>query len=74
MQYLQDNEYTNNAEALRQIQGLEAVGVHGAWIPIYNYTDAIGMTQTEKLALNQAVRGSYGDGKDAISAIEKTLS
>jgi hypothetical protein len=63
MQYPQDNEYKNNAEALREIQGLEAVGVHGAWMPVYNYAEAIGMTQAEKLDLNQAVRGSYGMGK-----------
>jgi hypothetical protein len=74
MQYLQDNEYKNNAEALRKIQGLEEVGIHGAWMPIYNYADAIGMTQTEKNGLLPEIRGSYGDGKDAISDIEKALS
>ncbi|MFH9861716.1 hypothetical protein [Streptomyces sp. NPDC017202] len=74
MQYLQDNEYKNDPEALRKVQGLEAVGEHGAWLPVYNYADAIGMTQEEKLVLNREIEGSYRDGKDAISDAEKVSS
>jgi hypothetical protein len=71
MQYLQDNEYKNDPEALRVVQGLEKAGERGAWTPVYNYADAIGMTQVEKLELSPQIEGSYRDGKDAISDAEK---
>ncbi|OQD52483.1 hypothetical protein BM536_030305 [Streptomyces phaeoluteigriseus] len=70
-QYLEDSAYKNDAEALRTVQGLEAVGEHGAWLPVYNYANQIGMTQVEILDLNRQIEGSYGDGKDAISNAEK---
>lgn len=71
MQYIQDNEYKNDPEALRAVQGLKRAGERGAWTPVYNYADAIGMTQAEKLELNPQIEGSYRDGKDAISDAEK---
>jgi hypothetical protein len=70
-QYLEDSAYKNDAEALRTVQGLEAVGEHGAWLPVYNYANQIGMTQVEILDLNRQIEGSYGDGKDAISNAEQ---
>jgi hypothetical protein len=71
LEYLQDNEYKNDPEALKEIQGLEAVGERGAWVPVYNYADAIGMTQAEKLVLNREIEGSYSVGKNAVSDAEK---
>ncbi|MDQ0685982.1 hypothetical protein QFZ56_004945 [Streptomyces achromogenes] len=71
LQYLEDNEYKNDPEALRSVQGLEAAGERGAWVPVNNYADTIGMTQAEKLELNREIEGSYRDGKDAISDAEK---
>ncbi|MFE9676184.1 hypothetical protein ACFYO5_18935 [Streptomyces sp. NPDC006259] len=71
MQYMEDSAYKNDAEALRAVQGLEDVGEHGAWLPVYNYANQIGMTQAEILDLNRQIEGSYGDGKDAISDAEK---
>lgn len=71
LQYLEDNEYKNHPEALQEVQRLEDVGERGAWTPVYNYADAIGMTQAEKLVLNREIEGSYRDGKDAISDAEK---
>jgi hypothetical protein len=53
------------------VQGLEKAGERGAWTPVYNYADAIGMTQVEKLELSPQIEGSYRDGKDAISDAEK---
>lgn len=73
-EYLEANEYKNDPEALRKVQGLEAVGERGAWVPVSNYADAIGMSQTEKDQLNREIEGSYRDGKDAISDAEKVSS
>ncbi|MFI9170745.1 hypothetical protein [Streptomyces lincolnensis] len=74
LQYLEDKQYKNDPEALRRVQGLEHVGERGAWVPISNYADAIGMTLTEKNVLNREIEGSYRDGKDAISDAEKVSS
>ncbi|MFJ4624347.1 hypothetical protein [Streptomyces sp. NPDC088812] len=71
MQYLQDNEYKNDPQALQEVQNLETVGERGVWVPVSNYADAIGMTQQEKDALVTEIEGSYRDGKDAISDAEK---
>lgn len=50
---------------------MRAVGERGAWVPVSNYADAIGITQQEKDVLNREIEGSYRDGKDAISDAEK---
>lgn len=71
LQYLEDNEYKNDPEALRQVQTLEKVGERGAWVPFSNYADAVGMSAEEKNALLPGIEGSYRDGKDAISDNEK---
>jgi hypothetical protein len=74
MDYLQDNEHKNGAKALQEVQGLEAVGERGAWVPVSNYADAVGMTEREKDALTPQIEGSYRDGKDAVSDTLKALS
>ncbi|MBG0852810.1 hypothetical protein I2W78_13410 [Streptomyces spinoverrucosus] len=74
MEYLQDNEYKNGARALEEVQGLEAVGERGAWVPVSNYADAVGMTVREKDALTPVIEGSYRDGKDAVSDAWKAFS
>ncbi|MGX1132847.1 hypothetical protein RKD49_005037 [Streptomyces glaucescens] len=74
MEYLQDNEVTNGAKALEKVQGLEAVGERGAWVPVSNYADAVGMDVREKDALNSQIEGSYRDGKDAVSDAWKAFS
>jgi hypothetical protein len=74
IQYLEDHEFKNDPEALKAVQGLENVGERGAWTPVSNYADAIGMTQAEKDVLNREIENSYRDGKDAISDAEKVSS
>ncbi|MDG9716789.1 hypothetical protein [Streptomyces sp. DH24] len=74
LQYLEDNEYKNGARALQEVQGLEDVGERGAWVPVANYADAVGMSQSEKDVLNREIEHSYRDGKDAISDAEKVAS
>lgn len=71
LQYLKDNEFKNDPEALREVGDHEEIAEKAALSPVLRYADAAGMDLAEKDALAIAFEGSYRDGKKIISDAEK---
>ncbi|HWU10825.1 MAG TPA: hypothetical protein VN520_31485 [Streptomyces sp.] len=71
LQYLKDNEYKNDHEAVQGVQTHERIAERGAWIPVANYADTLGMTTEQKDVLSTRVEQSYQSGKDMVEDLEK---
>ncbi|MFC4607407.1 hypothetical protein ACFO9E_06205 [Streptomyces maoxianensis] len=71
LQYLKDQEYKNDPEALQNVQNHEAIAERGAWVPVSNYADTLGMTTDEKTTLNTRIEQAYQSGKDMAEDLEK---
>ncbi|MFE9723951.1 hypothetical protein ACFYQ5_10235 [Streptomyces sp. NPDC005794] len=71
LQYLKDNEYKNDHEAVQGVQTHEWIAERGAWTPVANYADTLGMTTEQKDVLSTRVEQSYQSGKDMVEDLEK---
>lgn len=71
LQYLKDNEYKNDHEAIQGVQTHEHIAERGAWIPVSNYADVIGMPTEKKDELITRIEQSYRSGKDMVEELEK---
>lgn len=71
LEYLKANEYNNDGQALREVQGLERVGMYGARLPASNYADAVGMTLAEKREFVREIGESHMYGRNIITGNEK---
>ncbi|WP_307057574.1 hypothetical protein [Streptomyces achromogenes] len=71
LQYLKDNEWNNDPEALQGTQTVREIGERGAWVPVQNYGHATNMTQDEMRELQPSIAGSYSDGRALVGDLEK---
>ncbi|WP_409471628.1 hypothetical protein [Streptomyces sp. HC307] len=71
LQYLKDNEWNNDADALRATQTVREIGERGAWVPVQNYGQTIGMSQDDMRELQPQIAGSYYDGRALAGDLEK---
>ncbi len=69
MDYLKDNEYKNDAEALGAVQGLERVGEWATVQPALRYAQNVGGIEMNDFV--DDIERSYRAGKDAVSSNEK---
>jgi hypothetical protein len=74
LQYLQDNEYKNDPEALAAVQDVEKIGERAVTQPVLQYSQATGMSTTEADDLVREIEQSYLAGKTVISNNEKVSS
>ncbi|MFI9548352.1 hypothetical protein ACIHAR_31315 [Streptomyces sp. NPDC052016] len=74
MEYLKDNEYKNDPEALLAVQDVEEIGERAVTQPVLNYAQATGMNNAESRALINEIEQSYLAGKTVISNNEKVSS
>jgi hypothetical protein len=74
LQYLQDNEYKNDPEALAAVQDVEKIGERAVTQPVLQYAQATGMSTTEADDLVREIEQSYLAGKTVISNNEKVSS
>jgi hypothetical protein len=74
MQYLQDNEYKNDPEALQAVQSVEQIGERAVTQPVLNYARSTNMDRAESDVLISEIEQSYLAGKTAISNNEKVSS
>lgn len=71
LQYLKDNEYNNDDEAMDAIQRTQQAGQRSAMVPLLNYAESVGMTVEEKRELIREAEYSYGAGTRAASPAGK---
>ncbi|MFF3936370.1 hypothetical protein [Streptomyces phaeofaciens] len=71
LQYLKDNEYNNDPEALAATQTVREIGERGAWVPVQNYGQTVGMSQDDMRELQPLIAGSYYDGRALVGDLEK---
>ncbi|KUM68873.1 hypothetical protein [Streptomyces curacoi] len=74
MEYLKDNEYTNDPQALQAVQDVEKIGERAATQPVLNFAQTTGMSNKEATDLINEIEQSYLAGKTAISNNEKVSS
>ncbi|MFJ5221303.1 hypothetical protein [Streptomyces sp. NPDC088400] len=71
LQYLKDNEFKNDPEALGAYQDHEEAAQMAAWAPASSYADTAGMTNFERNEFNREFEYSYRGGKAIIGSAEK---
>ncbi len=71
LEYLQDNEYKNDPDALRAVQSHESVAERGAWVPVGNYADFIHLPSADKEDLAREIETSYRSGKQMTEDVKK---
>ncbi|MEU6101340.1 hypothetical protein [Streptomyces flaveolus] len=74
LQYLQDNEYKNDPEALAAVQDVEKIGERAVTQPVLQYAQNTGMSTSEADDVVREIEQSYYTGKAAISNNEKVSS
>ncbi|MEU6979462.1 hypothetical protein [Streptomyces sp. NPDC046371] len=65
LQYLKDNEYNNDDEALTDIEGTRQAGKRSAVVPLLNYAESVGMSVEEKRDMFREAEYSYNAGVNA---------
>lgn len=71
LQYLKDNEFKNDPDALRAVQDHELFAEAAAVSPVRTYADAVGMDLEETNDLAKEIESSYRMGKLIVSDAEK---
>ncbi|MFF9349933.1 hypothetical protein [Streptomyces sp. NPDC014734] len=71
LQYLKDNEYKNDDEALDAIDSNDEAGQRSAVLPLLNYADSVGMTSQERHGLLPLVENQYRNGRDSVDQLER---
>ncbi|GAA2798596.1 hypothetical protein [Streptomyces showdoensis] len=65
LQYLKDNEYDNDDEALNDIEGTRQAGKRSAVVPLLNYAESVGMSMEERRDMFREAEYSYNAGVTA---------
>ncbi|MBT2442192.1 hypothetical protein J7E93_19205 [Streptomyces sp. ISL-36] len=73
LQYLKDNEYKNDDEALDAIYRTQLSGQSSAMVPLLNYAESVGMTVEEKRELFQDAEDAYNRGVIAVGGKMKVM-
>jgi hypothetical protein len=68
LQYLKDNEFKNDASALKSIQEIEKQCEEDAWLPVSRYADAVGITGSEKYTLIGEIEKSHALGREKVQS------
>ncbi|MEK8143486.1 hypothetical protein NKH18_19470 [Streptomyces sp. M10(2022)] len=71
LQYLSDDEYKNDDEALDAIDEANQMGQRSAVVPLLHYADSVGMSDADRRALLTSIEGQYVNGKSAADGLQR---
>ncbi|TQE37533.1 hypothetical protein Sipo8835_07570 [Streptomyces ipomoeae] len=71
MEYLKENEWNNDSDAVEATQAARQIGETRAWLPAQTYGDTTDMTLAEMRQLEFEVKSSYSNGRLLVGDLEK---
>ncbi|MEU6156852.1 hypothetical protein [Streptomyces sp. NPDC047130] len=63
MDWLEKNEFKNDAESIKSLDEARDVGANNATAPVREYMEQHGMTERDRRAAAKDMEGAYNDGR-----------